>query len=44
VRLDYAFLPEPFANTIRRCEVVRDHPSLKQASDHFPLVFEIQRS
>jgi exodeoxyribonuclease-3 len=44
VRLDYAFLPEPFASTIRRCEVVRDHPSLKQASDHFPLVFEIQRS
>ena len=43
VRLDYAFLPEPFASTLQRCEVVRHHVSLRQASDHFPLVFEIQR-
>ena len=42
VRLDYAFLPEPLKGNLLRCEVVRDHPSLKQASDHFPLLTEIQ--
>jgi exodeoxyribonuclease III len=41
VRLDYAFLPEPFKGHLQRCEVVRDFPELKQASDHFPLVCEI---
>ncbi len=41
VRLDYAFLPAPFTGNLLRCEVVRDHPSLKQASDHFPLLAEV---
>ena len=41
VRLDYAFLPEPFKGHLQRCEVIRDHPAVKQASDHFPLVCEI---
>ena len=41
VRLDYAFLPEPSKGNLLRCEVVRDHPALKQASDHFPLLTEI---
>jgi len=41
VRLDYAFLPEPFKGRLQRCEVIRDHPAVKQASDHFPLVCEI---
>ena len=41
VRLDYAFLPEPFKGNLQRCEVIRDHPAVKQASDHFPLVCEI---
>jgi endonuclease/exonuclease/phosphatase family metal-dependent hydrolase len=41
VRLDYAFLPEPLKGNLLRCEVVRDHPGLKQASDHFPLLTEI---
>lgn len=41
VRLDYAFLPEPFKGCLQRCEVIRDHPAVKQASDHFPLVCEI---
>ena len=43
VRLDYAFLPAAFAGTLRRCEVVRDYSALKQASDHFPLLFELKR-
>jgi len=43
VRLDYAFLPAAFAGTLQRCEVVRDSSALKQASDHFPLLFELKR-
>jgi exodeoxyribonuclease-3 len=42
VRLDYGFVPEPFKGTLQRCEVVRDHLSLKEASDHFPLLTEIE--
>ena len=42
VRLDYAFLPEPFKGSLKRCEVVRGLPRLKEASDHFPLLTEIQ--
>ena len=41
MRLDYGFVPEPFKGNLQRCEVVRDHPALKQASDHFPLLTEI---
>ena len=41
VRLDYAFVPEAFKGNIVRCEVVRDHPKLKEASDHFPVLTEI---
>jgi endonuclease/exonuclease/phosphatase family metal-dependent hydrolase len=41
VRLDYAFLPQPFAGNLLRCEVVRTHPSAKHASDHLPLLTEI---
>jgi exodeoxyribonuclease-3 len=41
VRLDYAFLPEPFKGNLTRCEVIMRLPGLKEASDHFPLVSEI---
>jgi len=41
VRLDYAFLPEPFKGNLQRCDVVSDHPALKKASDHFPLVTDV---
>ena len=41
VRLDYGFVPEPFKGNLQRCEVVRDHPKLKSASDHFPLLTEL---
>ena len=41
VRLDYGFVPEAYTDRVQRCEVVRDHPSAKQASDHFPLLTEI---
>jgi endonuclease/exonuclease/phosphatase family metal-dependent hydrolase len=41
VRLDYAFVPDAFKGNLQRCEVVRDHPKLKSASDHFPIVTEL---
>jgi len=42
VRLDYAFLPEPSKGNLMRCEVLRDPPAAKEASDHFPLLTEIK--
>jgi exodeoxyribonuclease-3 len=41
VRLDYVFVPKVFAERLTRCEVVREAPGLREASDHFPLLFEI---
>lgn len=41
VRLDYAFVPTVFKERLTRCEVVREAPGLKAASDHFPLLFEV---
>ncbi|MEO7190722.1 MAG: endonuclease/exonuclease/phosphatase family protein [Vicinamibacterales bacterium] len=40
VRLDYAFVPTPFVSRLLSCEVVRD-PATRDASDHFPLLSEI---
>jgi exodeoxyribonuclease-3 len=40
VRLDYAFVPTAFASAFRRCDVVRDAPGAREASDHFPLLCE----
>jgi endonuclease/exonuclease/phosphatase family metal-dependent hydrolase len=41
VRLDYAFVPEAFKTQLQRCDVVRNHQSLRDASDHFPLLSEL---
>ena len=41
VRLDYAFVPQVFKDRLIRCEVVRNAPEMKDASDHFPLLYEI---
>ena len=41
VRLDYAFSPKLWAERVKRCDVVRDAPDVRQASDHFPLLIEI---
>ena len=40
VRLDYAFVPGAFAQHVRACEIVRT-PDVARASDHFPLLLEI---
>ena len=41
VRLDYAFVPAAYIDCIVTCDVVR-HPDVKQASDHVPVVLDIE--
>lgn len=41
VRLDYLFVPSPQIGRVQSCEVVRSDAA-QQASDHFPLLSEIQ--
>jgi endonuclease/exonuclease/phosphatase family metal-dependent hydrolase len=41
VRLDYVFVPTAAGPRVKRCEVVRDAPGVREASDHFPLLAEI---
>lgn len=40
VRLDYVFVPGAHVRRLATCEIVR-HPSAAEASDHFPLLAEI---
>lgn len=42
VRLDFVFLPADFAEHLSACKVIYDAPSIKDASDHFPLLAEIK--
>ena len=42
VRLDYVFVPKAYADRVRACTVVSDIPIAGKASDHFPLLAEIQ--
>lgn len=37
VRLDYVFLPKPFADRLVGCRVVDEGEVVRQASDHFPV-------
>ena len=37
VRLDFLFLPQPYAGTLKSCEVM-DVPRAREASDHLPLL------
>jgi endonuclease/exonuclease/phosphatase family metal-dependent hydrolase len=41
VRLDYIFMPERYSERILSCEVVKHPPAVATASDHFPLLAEI---
>jgi exodeoxyribonuclease-3 len=38
VRLDYAFVPEVFANRVTSFSIVKDPAVVKTASDHHPIV------
>lgn len=42
IRLDYAFVPKAFSGNIAGCEVVRDAPRFREASDHLPLLLELR--
>jgi exodeoxyribonuclease-3 len=42
VRLDYVFLPLAWSRRLTDCTVVGDHPALAQASDHRPLLAELE--
>jgi endonuclease/exonuclease/phosphatase family metal-dependent hydrolase len=42
VRLDFVFLPAPYADRLEACEVVRDGAPLAAASDHFPLLARVK--
>ena len=44
VRLDYLFTPERYIARVVRCEVLRDAPGVKDASDHFPLMVDFAQS
>jgi exodeoxyribonuclease-3 len=40
IRIDYVFVPSPFADRVVRCDVVR-HPQAATASDHYPILAEL---
>jgi exodeoxyribonuclease-3 len=40
LRLDYAFVPTAFSERVIACDVVR-HPEAARASDHFPIIAEL---
>jgi endonuclease/exonuclease/phosphatase family metal-dependent hydrolase len=42
VRLDYAFVPDAFKDRLTGCNVMRDIPAGRDASDHFPLLTELR--
>jgi endonuclease/exonuclease/phosphatase family metal-dependent hydrolase len=44
IRLDYVFVPKPFADRLAMCDVVTDSPSVRLASDHFPVRASIEWS
>ena len=42
VRLDFVFLSRGYEDRLKDCRVLADAPSVKEASDHFPLFAELQ--
>jgi exodeoxyribonuclease-3 len=42
VRLDFAFLPRPHEARVSACRVLTEHPEVKEASDHFPLLVKLE--
>jgi exodeoxyribonuclease III len=44
VRLDYAFLPKRYIERLKSVEIIKHPPIVTTASDHFPLLVEIEMS
>lgn len=42
IRLDFLFVPQASVSRLAGCEVVREAPGVKEASDHFPLLSIIE--
>jgi exodeoxyribonuclease-3 len=42
VRLDYVFLPAPFADRLSACQVIKEPATVALASDHFPLLAHLE--
>jgi endonuclease/exonuclease/phosphatase family metal-dependent hydrolase len=40
IRIDYVFVPAPYAGRVTACDVVR-HPQAAAASDHYPVVADL---
>jgi exodeoxyribonuclease-3 len=43
-RLDYVFVPAAFGDHLTACHVVTELPTLRQASDHFPVLADLRVS
>ena len=41
VRLDYVFTPARYAQRMASCDVMRELPMVRDASDHFPLLAQV---
>ena len=41
VRLDYVFVPQAFTSRLQSCEVITEPAVVRQASDHFPILAQI---
>jgi len=41
LRLDYVFVPKAFANRLTQCNVITEPSAASKASDHFPLLAEL---
>jgi exodeoxyribonuclease-3 len=42
LRLDYIFLPAQFAGQLKSCRVINDLAEVDRASDHYPLLAELE--
>lgn len=42
IRLDFVFLPSPYTERLKSCAVVTSAPAISEASDHLPLLFELE--
>ena len=42
VRLDYAFVPAPFTDRLKACQVINGSSAAARASDHFPLLAQFE--
>lgn len=44
LRLDYVFLPAPYASRLTTCKVITEPSTVAQASDHFPILAQLDIS